>query len=196
MRTSAPSALESNKLFDEPGTRNMSPKEQKVTSGRCEIDTALSISSSGVTHTGHPGPCTSVISRGSKSSSPLLTMVWVCPPQTSMIVHGRVTWRRMACASCSAAFWSRYSLRYFTEFLPQRPKLFEVFEDSLRLDLVDDADGESHVNKHIRPHFGLWGVRQIDLFANAAKVHLAAAESNVAIIHDFDNPPWNRKTHD
>ena len=44
----------------EPGTRSMSPKEQKITSGRAAIAIALSISSSGVTHTGQPGPCTSV----------------------------------------------------------------------------------------------------------------------------------------
>ena len=64
MRTSAPSALASNRLFDDPGTRSMSPKEQKITSGRCAMATALSINSIGVTQTGQPGPCTRVISRG------------------------------------------------------------------------------------------------------------------------------------
>jgi hypothetical protein len=34
----------------------MSPKEQKITSGRDAISSALSMSSSGVTHTGQPGP--------------------------------------------------------------------------------------------------------------------------------------------
>src|SRR5215470_5360300 len=135
MRTSAPSALESNKLVDEPGTRSMSPNEQKITSGSREIDTALSINSNGVTHTGHPGPWTSVISFGSKSSSPLFTIVCVCPPQTSMIVQGRVNRRRMACASFSATFESRYSLRNFTELLLQRPEFFKVFEDTLCFDL-------------------------------------------------------------
>src|SRR5579864_4657388 len=195
MRTSAPSALESNRLFDEPGTRSMSPKEQKITSGRCEIDTALSINSSGVTQTGQPGPCTSVISFGSKSSRPLLTMVCVCPPQTSMMVQGRVTWRRMAWASCSAAFGSRYSLRNFTQFLFQHPQLFEVFEDLPRLDLVDDADGKSYVNEHIIPHSGLGRVREIDFFADAAEIDLGAAESDVAIVHDLEDPAWNCKTH-
>jgi hypothetical protein len=35
--------------FRLPGTRSMSPKEQKITSGRAAISMALSISSSGVT---------------------------------------------------------------------------------------------------------------------------------------------------
>ena len=49
-----------------------------------------------------------------------------------MIVQGRVTWRRMACASCSAAFGSRYSLRNFTQLLVQRPELFEELGDEFR----------------------------------------------------------------
>src|ERR1700758_1996637 len=148
MRTSAPSAFESNRLFEEPGTRSMSPNEQKITSGRREIETALSINSSGVTQTGQPGPCTSVISFGSRSSKPLLTMVWVWPPQISMIVHGRVTFLRIAPASCSAAFWSRYSLRNFTEFLFHRAHFFQDLEDALSFLFVDDADGESHVHEN------------------------------------------------
>ena len=35
---------------------------------------ALSICSRGVTHTGHPGPCTSSIGAGSIRSSPCFTM--------------------------------------------------------------------------------------------------------------------------
>ena len=74
----------------------MSPNEQKMTPGRAAISSALSISSSGVTQTGQPGPCTSVTSGGSSSSTPNLTMACVCPPQTSMSVHGRVVMRRIA----------------------------------------------------------------------------------------------------
>ena len=57
-----------------------------ATRSRC----ALSISSSGVTQTGQPGPWTSVTPGGSSSSTPNFTMAWVWPPQTSMSVHGRV----------------------------------------------------------------------------------------------------------
>lgn len=55
-RTSPPSARTWNRSRPEPGTRSMSPKEQKITSGREAISSALSITSSGVTHTGQPGP--------------------------------------------------------------------------------------------------------------------------------------------
>ena len=80
MRTSPPAALTERRSRSLPGTRSMSPNEQKMTSGREAIRIALSICSIGVTHTGQPGPCTSVISGGSKSSMPNLTMECVCPP--------------------------------------------------------------------------------------------------------------------
>ena len=38
--------------------------------------------------------------------------VWVWPPQTSMIVHGRVTVRAMSSSSARATSSSRYSSRY------------------------------------------------------------------------------------
>ncbi len=73
-----------------PGTRSMSPKDVKITPGHAAITSDLSICSSGVTHTGHPGPWASEISGGSSSSMPNLTIEWVCPPHTSINVHGRV----------------------------------------------------------------------------------------------------------
>jgi hypothetical protein len=77
----------------------MSPKEQKMVCGSAAMAIARSISSTGVTQTGQPGPCTSEISDGNKSSRPLLTMVCVWPPQTSMSVQGRRTVLRMERAS-------------------------------------------------------------------------------------------------
>src|SRR5579863_2033386 len=195
MRTSAPSAFASNRLLDEPGTRSMSPNEQKITSGRLAMATALLINSMGVTHTGQPGPCTRVISPGSRSSRPLLTMVWVWPPQISMIVHGRVTFWRIAPANCSAAFWSRYSLRNFTEFLLQPAHLFQVLEDALGLVLVDHADSEPDVDQDVLPDFSFGCVRQIDVFADAAEIDFADAEGNVASIDDFYQSAWNCKAH-
>ena len=53
-----------------------------------------------------------------------------------MTVQGRVTFFQMACASCSEALWSRYSLRNFTEFLLQSAHLRQVLEDALRFLLV------------------------------------------------------------
>ncbi len=59
-----------------------------MTFGRAAMSSALSISSSGVTHTGQPGPWTSSISGGSSWSMPWRTMAWVWPPQISMMTHG------------------------------------------------------------------------------------------------------------
>ena len=67
----------SSSVYCEPGTRNMSPKEQKITLALAAIACALSMVSSGVTQTGHPGPCTSSTVAGSNSSRPCRTMVWV-----------------------------------------------------------------------------------------------------------------------
>src|SRR6266498_856991 len=195
MRTSAPSAFASNRLFVDPGTRSMSPNEQKMASGRFAMATALSINSIGVTQTGQPGPWTSVISRGSRSSRPLLTMVWVWPPQISIIVHGRVTFWRIAPANCAAAFWSRYSLRNFTKLLFHRPHLFQQFEDALRFSFVDDADGESYVDENVFADLSLWRVSEIDVFADAAEVNLTDAESDVAGIGDLNDAAWNGEAH-
>ncbi len=60
-----------------------------MTSGRPAMASALSMSSSGVTQTGQPGPWIIRIPAGSSSSMPWRTMVWVWPPQTSISVHGR-----------------------------------------------------------------------------------------------------------
>src|SRR6266576_845550 len=195
MRTSAPSALASNRLLDEPGTRSMSPNEQKIASGRFAMATALSINSIGVTHTGHPGPCTSAISFGSRSSKPLLTMVCVWPPQISMIVHGHVTFLQIAPTSCSAAFWSRYSLMSFTEFLLHGAHFFQNPEAALGSILIDDTDGESHVDENILADFGLGSVCEVDLFADAAEIDFADAKCDVASVSDFDDAAWNSKAH-
>ncbi len=55
-RTSPPRARICWRSHSLPGTRSMSPKEVKRTSGRDASVSALSICSSEVTHTGHPGP--------------------------------------------------------------------------------------------------------------------------------------------
>ena len=69
------------------------------------------MSSTGVTHTGQPGPWMRVIALGSNSSMPKRTMLWVWPPQTSMRDQGRVTRRWMASTRGLAASPSRYSSR-------------------------------------------------------------------------------------
>src|SRR4029079_5862821 len=94
--------------FSEPGTRSMSPNEQKITFWPDAIMIALSISSSGVTHTGQPGPLTSSTLHESNSSMPYLTMACVWPPQTSIKVHGRVTISWIDLRKHSTAFAALY----------------------------------------------------------------------------------------
>src|SRR5579872_188163 len=196
IRMSAPSAFASNRLLHDPGTRSMSPNEQKIASGRAAMATALSMSSIGVTHTGQPGPWTSVISRGSRSSRPLLTMVWVWPPQISMMVQGRVTFLRIAVASCSAAFGSRYSLTNFTEFLFYISHLLEVFEHALGFFFVDHADGEADMDENIFADLSFWRVGEADFFANAAKIDFCRTEGNIASVDNFDDLTRDRETHE
>ena len=69
-RTSAPRALASSSDPFEPGTRIMSPKHVKITSGRSASHMASSTRPIGITHTGQPGPCTSSTCGGSRCSMP------------------------------------------------------------------------------------------------------------------------------
>ena len=72
MRTSAPRAFASSSEPLVAGTRIMSPKVVKITSGRSAIAIASSWRPIGITQTGQPGPWTSSISSGSRSSTPCL----------------------------------------------------------------------------------------------------------------------------
>src|SRR5215467_2097081 len=113
-----------------------------------------------------------------------------------MMVHGRVTFCRIAAASRSAAFGSRYSLTNFTEFLFYIGHLLEVFEDALGFLFVDHADGKPDVDEYVFADLGLRCVRQADLFADAAKVYLGAAEGDIAGVDDFDDLAGNCETHE
>jgi len=90
----AAASLDGEKVVGRAGDSEHIAERAKMTSGCAAISTALSINSMGVTHTGQPGPCTSVRDSGSRVSTPYFTIVWVWPPQISMIVQGRVTCRR------------------------------------------------------------------------------------------------------
>ena len=72
MRMSAPSALASSRLPSDPGTRIMSPKQVKITSGLRAMAMPSSRRPIGMTHTGQPGPCTSSTLAGRRSSMPYL----------------------------------------------------------------------------------------------------------------------------
>ena len=60
------------KVPSEPGTRIMSPKHVKITPGCLASAMPSSTRPIGITHTGHPGPCTSSTFSGSRSSMPYL----------------------------------------------------------------------------------------------------------------------------
>jgi hypothetical protein len=59
-----PSALESKKFPPDPGTRIMSPNDVMSTPGCRAMWIASSMRPIGITHTGQPGPCTSVMLSG------------------------------------------------------------------------------------------------------------------------------------
>ena len=56
----------------EPGTRIMSPKQVKITPSAWATAMPSSTRPMGITHTGHPGPCTSSTFVGRRSSTPYL----------------------------------------------------------------------------------------------------------------------------
>jgi hypothetical protein len=74
MRTSPPLPLTPKRSSLLPGTRSMSPKEQKITPGWAAMASALSMISRGVTQTGQPGPWISSTASGSSWSMPLRMM--------------------------------------------------------------------------------------------------------------------------
>src|SRR5262245_46907421 len=152
----------------------MSPNEQKITAGRDAMAMARSISSSGVTQTGQPGPWTSVISGGNSSSRPWRTMECVCPPQTSMSTHGRVVAARIASRSRLTAAGARYSSRNFIAgFLAdvfEFPRLGEQREHSLRLGLVEPGQGEADVNQRVLADGDVGDVFQAHALGDAAEI--------------------------
>src|ERR1035437_2670644 len=220
MRISPPLDLIVNRSPSDPGTRNMSPNEQKMTSGCRAIACALSIISNGVTPTGQPGPCTSSTPSGRSWASPFLTMEWVCPPQTSINTHGRVWMRRISATILVATSPSRYSSRYFIAVAPLdesthgrplsrfnlvylfhngRVQLVELVEfhqrlvGSFRFRLIDAADGEADMHQNVFSGLRLRQVFKAGLAHNAAELHLGHAQS--ALVVRFDHLPRYRQTH-
>ena len=216
MRTSPPAALTESRSVVLPGTRSMSPNEQKITSGRAAISSALSISSTGVTQTGQPGPWMSVICLGSSSSRPNLTMAWVWPPQTSMSDQGRVVMRAISCAYLCAASASRYSSRYFigggggcrgrdawggrrdacaTFFkFAQLLHLAQILEDLLGLGFIHAAEGEADMDDDVIADLGLGHVGEADFLEDAAEINFAGAHQRV-FAADAGDFAWNCQTH-
>jgi hypothetical protein len=96
----------------------MSPNEQKMTPGSAAMARALSMISSGVTQTGQPGPWIISTPSGRSWSMPCRMIEWVCPPQTSIIAHGRVVAAWISSSSRRARSGLLNSSRYFMMRLP------------------------------------------------------------------------------
>ena len=125
-----------------------------MTPGRCAIACALSICSSGVTHTGQPGPWTQLDLRGQQPIDPVLDDGVRLPPHTSIRVHGRVIdppelrqrpWRRPARRGTRRGT-SRLGLRRFaarpaeTELLEQARRCARLPRDPTTLKREADVD--------------------------------------------------------
>src|ERR1039458_6562532 len=199
-RTSPPSDLMVKRSPLEPGTRSMSPNEQKMTTGVQTWALPISIIARGVTHTGHPGPCTSSTPSGRSWSSPFLTMEWVWPPQTSISTQGRVWMRRISATILAATSPSRYSSRYFIAVAPlgrrdqdRRIRILDLVDDGrlqfrelvqflqrlvgpLGLGLVHLADGEAEAHHDILPGLRIRHVLQAGFARDAAELHPCHAQ--------------------
>src|ERR1017187_6797033 len=189
----------------EPGTRSMSPNEQKMTSGRRAMACARSIISSGVTHTGQPGPCTSSTPSGRSWSMPFFTMEWVCPPHTSISTHGRVWMRRISATILPATSPSRYSSRYFIASAPlgrtgqswailwfdlvdygrlKLGKLVELLQrlvGPLRLRFIHAANGKSNMHQDVLAGLRLRDILQAGFAHDAAKLHSGHSQSMLVV---------------
>src|ERR1017187_3584035 len=216
-RTSPPSDLMVKRSPLEPGTRSMSPNEQKMTFGRRAIACARSIISSGVTHTGHPGPCTSSTPSGRSWSSPFLTMEWVWPPQTSISTQGRVWMRRISATILAATSPSRYSSRYFIAVAPlgrrdqdRGIRILDLVDDGrlqfrelvqflqrlvgpLGLCLIHLADGEADVHQDILAGLRLRHILQAGFARDAAELHSCHAQP--VLVVGVDHFTGYRQTH-
>jgi hypothetical protein len=106
--------LIANRSWLLPGTRSMSPNEQKMTPGWAAIASALSMISSGVTQTGQPGPWIISIALGQQLVDAVPMIEWVWPPQTSIMAQGRVVTAEIWSTSLRARSGLLNSSRYFT----------------------------------------------------------------------------------
>src|SRR5262245_36375222 len=165
----------------------MSPNEQKMTPGRDAISKARSISSSGVTHTGQPGPWTSDTCGGSSSSSPCRTTECVCPPHTSMSTHGRVTLARIVSQRRATTVGSRYSSRNFTAAVRfgfgviELADLLQQREHALRLGLVELGECEPDVDECVFADGNLGNVLEAYPLEDAAEIDLAHEQVVLAV---------------
>src|SRR5687768_9679924 len=116
---------------------------------------------------------------------PYFTIVWVCPPHTSMSVQGRVVLARMSCSSCRAATGSRYSSRYFIILtLLEVAQFVHRFKESkylLSLFFVDARQCETHVHQRIVAHFQIGNVSRANGFAYSSEIDFAHLQAVIDV---------------
>ena len=133
----------------------MSPNEQKITSGRAAMAMGL------VDHLERRDADRAARARaparsrcGSSSSMPNLTMECVCPPQTSISVHGRVTVRAIGRRELPAHPWRR-GIRPYTSCGPlvQNPRPGRLSPSDIRRPVFASASSTVLMAKpHARAH--------------------------------------------
>ena len=221
-RTSPPWLLTWNRSFSLPGTRSMSPNEQKITSGRDAISSALSMISSGVTQTGQPGPWIISIVSGSNWSMPCRMIECVWPPQTSMIAQRWLVVGLDLVDELAGQSGSLNSSRYFMTS-PRNsiglgdaagfarpaclaassnpspnsslstPRCSNSASVAHRRLLVETLDRETHMDHHVFADLGVGYVLQADVLLDAAEVD-DGHQRAVAVL-DAENLPRYRQTH-
>ena len=159
---------------------------------------ALSIISSGVTQTGQPGPCTNSISRRQSSSMPYLTMVCVCPPQTSMIVQGRVVTSRdglpqLPCGRTGRDIRPGISWRFLQLQIAQLVHPLQEREDccASSSSITDRAKPTCTITYWPRSDLG--HVLQAHALGDAAEIHLA--HQHVVLAIGLDHLSGNAQAH-
>ena len=172
---------------------------------------ARSICSSGVTHTGQPGPWTISTAPSGSSSSPCFTIVCVCPPHTSIIVQERVA----VCADLLRERAGDVRVAVLGEvphgrasagstpggiasFIHSSSSSWLISRSASKvrcgLGLVHLRDREAHVHDHVVADLHLLlHVRETDVAAHAAEVHRAHGEFAVAV--EFNDPAGDAETH-
>ena len=177
----------------------MSPNEQKITSGRDAISSALSMTSSGVTQTGQPGPWIISIVSGSSWSMPCRMIEWVWPPHTSMIdqrwLVAALIWSMSLRASSGSLNSSRYfmttprnfhwswpalgvrhaglfggQLEPVAELLLEHAEMLELGQRPHCRLLVKPLERETHMDDHVLADLGVGYVLQADILFDAAEV--------------------------
>src|ERR1022692_1116154 len=97
-------------------------------------------------------------------------MEWVCPPQTSITTHRRVTVRRISATSFWASAWLRNSFTYF--ILSQEVhQCLKIHEGAGGFLFVHLADGEAHVHQHVFPRQRIGQVGHTGFARDAAEIH-------------------------